>query len=72
MIDAVTGAFHSEGKKVLVILNIGGVIETASWRKDADALLVAWQPGQEAGQAASTGNHEFALGFGCHRRNAVP
>jgi beta-glucosidase len=51
LLEAVATAFRAEGKKVVVVLNIGGVIETASWRKDADALLVAWQPGQEAGHA---------------------
>lgn len=41
MLRAVSKAFHQEGKHVIVILNVGGAVETASWNQLADAILLA-------------------------------
>lgn len=51
LIQTVSMTFQERSKKAVVVLNIGGVIETASWRDNPNSILLAWQPGQEAGDS---------------------
>ena len=53
MLQNVSRAFHAAGKPVVVILNVGGAVETNSWSQLADAILLAWQPGMEGGNSVA-------------------
>lgn len=51
ILSQVCTEFHKRHKPVIVILNTGGVVETSSWREMPDAILCAWQCGQECGNS---------------------
>ena len=53
MIFRVSSQFRAAGKPVIVILNSGSVMETCSWRDRVDAILCAWQPGEEGGNSVA-------------------
>ncbi len=46
-------AFHAQQKKVVVLLNMGCVIQMAEWNDLPDAILHIWLPGQEVGNSVT-------------------
>lgn len=53
LIDQVSRAFHAMKKPVIVVINAGGAIDVTPWRDKVDAIVMAWQPGQEGGNAVA-------------------
>ena len=53
MLQNISMSYHRLGKKVVVVLNIVGVVETASWCNMVDAIVLPWAPGQEGAYAVS-------------------
>jgi beta-glucosidase len=53
LINDVATTFHAQGKEVIVVLNVGSVIDVVSWQDNADAVLCAWQAGQEGGNSVA-------------------
>ena len=53
MIDRASEAFHKEGKRVIVLLNVGNPVEVVSWREKVDAIVMIGYPGEGAGTAVA-------------------
>ena len=51
LIKEVSSAFHAEGKELIVVLDVGGIVDITAWQDMADAIIISWLPGCEAGHA---------------------
>ncbi len=53
LVKEVSQTFHRQNKPVVVVLNVGAPLNLTGLDKLADAILLAWLPGQEAGYAVA-------------------
>ncbi|ALR18739.1 glycoside hydrolase family 3 protein [Vibrio natriegens] len=53
IINAVSTAFHEQGKTVTVVLNVNGLVETTGWSEKVDSIVLAYMGGQETGNAVA-------------------
>jgi len=44
---------HQQGKKVILLLNMGSIVDLTQYKDIPDAILHIWMPGQEAGNAVA-------------------
>lgn len=51
LIKNTIAVFHQQNKKVVIALNIDALIDVTQLENLADAILITWLPGQEAGTA---------------------
>lgn len=54
LISRVSAAFHAQNKKLVVLINTGNPIETASWEEMADAILYVGLTGEQTGTAIAS------------------
>jgi beta-glucosidase len=50
-IKRVSSAFHAQNKKVVVVFNVASVTDVSQWQNDVDAIVLAYHPGLEGGNA---------------------
>ncbi len=53
LIDNVATTAHAQDKKLVVVLNVAGIIEMDSWQDKVDAIVLAYMPGQDAGNVVA-------------------
>ena len=51
LLSDLCNAFHALDKKVIVVLNVGGVVETASWKKSSRCYSVGMAAPVEGGNS---------------------